>query len=45
MVAMYKLTRVGVDLINASTSIYSCQKKTKHMNRESIVYYLFDITI
>lgn len=44
MVAMYNLTKAGVDLIDATTSIYSCQRKT-YKWWKAVFYYLFDITI
>jgi hypothetical protein len=44
MVSMYNLTKSGVDQIDATTKIYSCQRKV-YKWWKALFFYLIDICI
>lgn len=44
MIAIYNLTKSGVDQVDAASSIYSCQRKT-YKWWKAVFFYLLDVTI
>ena len=44
MIAVYNLTKSGVDQVDAASSIYSCQRKT-YKWWKAVFFYLLDVTI